>query len=339
MRRRSGIVLVVVLFFALLLASTVATFARIALIDHMVVRNRDARARADALARGGVQLAKALLLEDKLTSAAPNQPQLDHLDKLWARVSGVPFAFDDGSMLSIAIEDGAARLNLNAAVAFDDAGAVDPKSVELLTRLFTKVIAEITLPHETNPYDPAELAANLIDYIDKDSLRQRGGDENETYQKRDPPALPANRPLLSVDELRHVEGFDARLVDGLRPYITVYPYVKGGGINPNTAPPHVLSLLFFDDGVQLRLADEDTVRSILAIRKKGGFVCGEGQSVEGCTPIRSLVTNAIFPEPRYTSDVFTITALAQVGDVARRIEAVIDRSTGASPQLLSWRVL
>ena len=60
---------------------------------------------------------------------------------------------------------------------------------------------------------------------------------------------------------------------------------------------------------------------------------------EGCTPIRSLVTNAIFPEPSYTSDVFTVTALAQVGDVARRVEAVLDRSEGAAPRLLSWRVL
>ena len=78
-----------------------------------------------------------------------------------------------------------------------------------------------------------------------------------------------------------MEGFDARLVDALRPYVTVYPYAGGGGINPNTAPPHVLSLLFFDDEVELRLADEDTVRSILAIRKEGGFVCGEGQSARG----------------------------------------------------------
>jgi general secretion pathway protein K len=339
MRRRSGIVLVVVLFFALLLASTVATFTRIALIDHMVVRNRDSRARADALARGGIQLATALLLEDKLAGAGQNKPKIDHRDDLWARVSGEPFAFEDGSTLEIDIEDVAAKLNLNAVVVFDDAGAVDPKSTELLTRLFTKVIKEITLPQENSPYDPVELSANLIDYIDADSLRQSGGPEDDAYQKRDPPALPANRALLSVDELRRVEGFDARLVNALRPYVTVYPYAGGGGINPNTAPPHVLSLLFFDDKVQLRLADEDTVRSILAIRKKRGLVCGEGQSVEGCTPIREIVTNAIFPEPRYTSDVFTVTALAQVGDVARRVEAVLDRSEGASPRLLSWRVL
>src|SRR4030095_10244859 len=135
MRRRSGIVLVVVLFFALLLASTVATFARIALIDHMIVRNRDSRARADAPARGGVRLATALLLEDKLVDAAAAQPApaaggepkpgatstvkpkaapagLDYRDEMWARISGVPMTFEDGSVLRLDIEDVASKLNL-----------------------------------------------------------------------------------------------------------------------------------------------------------------------------------------------------------------------------------
>ncbi len=341
MRRRSGIVLVVVLFFALLLAGTVATFVRIALIDHMIVRNRDARARADALARGGIRLAEALLLEDKLADQGDgSQPTLDHREELWARVSGAPIAFEDGSTLRLDIEDVAARLNLNAVMVFDEAGAVDTKSTELLTRLFVKVIDEMALPRgDETVYDPDLLAANLTDYVDEDTLRQSGGPEDEAYQERDPPARPPNRALLSVDELRRVEGFDARIVDALRPYVTVYPYANGGGINPNTAPPHVLSLLFFDDEVELRLADEDTIRRVLAIRKDGGFVCGEDQSGEGCTPIRSIVTNAIFPEPDYTSDVFTVTAQARVGEVARRIEAVLDRSEGATPRLLSWRAL
>jgi type II secretory pathway component PulK len=356
-RRRGGIVLVVVLFFALLLASTVATFARIALIDHMIVKNRDSRSRADALARGGIRLATVLLLEDKLGEAsggppaagasgvgaaaetAAGKPALDHHDELWARIAGQPMMFEDGSTLRIEIEDVGAKLNLNAVVAFDEAGTVDPKSVELLKELFSKVTAELTGPNETNVYDPVALTANLIDYMDADPLRQDGGPEGETYQLRDPPAFPADGPLLSVDELRRVEGFDAELVDALRPYVTVYPYVDGGGINPNTAPPHVLALLYFDDEVELRLADEDTIRSILKIREEGGFVCGEGQSAEGCTPIRSIVTNAIFPEPTFTSDVFVVTALAQIGDVTRRVEAVLDRSEGSAPRLLSWRVL
>jgi hypothetical protein len=51
------------------------------------------------------------------------------------------------------------------------------------------------------------------------------------------------------------------------------------------------------------------------------------------------VTNAIFPAPSYSSDIFTVTAEARVGDVARRIEAVLDRTDGSAPRLLSWRAL
>jgi hypothetical protein len=101
----------------------------------------------------------------------------------------------------------------------------------------------------------------------------------------------------------------------------------------------VLGLLFSDDGVAQRLADEEVVRQILEVRQDDGFVCGDDQSAEGCTPMREIVTNAIYPTPAYRSAIFTITAEARVGDVRRRIEAVLDRESGAEPLLLSWRVL
>ncbi len=332
-----GFVLVVVLFFALLLASSIATFTRKALIDHMIVRNRDARARAEALARGGVRLATALLLEDKYRALQTETP-VDNRGELWAQVSGRQIPLEDGSTLELDIEDAASRLNLNAVIVFDDSGNPDPRSAELITRLLEKAIDEIPVPPAEKRYDPAQLAANLIDYVDEDSVSQSGEPEDDAYQQRDPPTRPSNRPLLSVDELRRVEGFDAPLVEALRPYVTVYPYAQGGGINPNTAPPHVLALLFFDDEVSLRLADEDTIRSLLNVRQDGGWVCGEDQSAEGCTPIRSIVTNAIFPEPSFRSDVFIVTVLARVGDVESQVEAVLDIANGASPQLLSWRI-
>ncbi len=337
-RRERGVVLVVVLFFALLLASTIATFQSRALIDHMIVQNRDSRSRADALARGGVRLATALLLEDEYRERQ-TQLALDHREELWAQVSGQPIVFADGSSLAVSIEDVASKLNLNAVMFFDETGAIEPKGADLLQRLIEKAVAEIPLPPGEKTYDATELASNLIDYVDEDSEKQQGGPEDEDYQRRDPPGRPANRPVLSVDELRRVEGFDGHLVAALAPYVTVYPYVGGGGINPNTAPPWVLGLLFFDDEVELRLADEDTVRRLLIAREDGGLVCAEEQSAEGCTPIREIVTNAIFPEPDYKSDVFVITATGRVGDVARRIEAVVDRGDGSDPRLLSWRAL
>jgi len=45
-----------------------------------------------------------------------------------------------------------------------------------------------------------------------------------------------------------------------------HPYALGAGINLNTASPHVLALIFSDDGVDLRLAQEETIRAILEVR-------------------------------------------------------------------------
>jgi hypothetical protein len=133
--------------------------------------------------------------------------------------------------------------------------------------------------------------------------------------------------------------------------VTVYPFAPGGcaieamgcGVNLNTAPPHVLALLFFDDGVDLRLVPEDTVRRILQVREEGDVFCrtaveNQKQSGETCVPIDEIVTNAIFPPPTYATEVFQVEAEATVGEVTRRVMAVIDRSEPALPRLLSWRV-
>jgi len=50
------------------------------------------------------------------------------------------------------------------------------------------------------------------------------------------------------------------------------------------------------------------------------------------------VTNAIFPLPTFTSEIFVVTAEARVGEIRRSVEAVVDRSEPTEPRLLSWRV-
>jgi general secretion pathway protein K len=338
-RRERGVVLVIVLVFALLLASTIATFLRRATIDDRIAKNREATAQAEALARGGVRLATLLLLEDKLREKQEGGFAGEVLGDLWARVGLVPLEFEDGSWLRLVIEDVGSKLNLNAVLHVDDSGAPNERAAPLLDALLAKAIEEIPLPPAQKLYERELLVARLIDYVDPDEVGMQGGSENEAFEKGESSIRTANRPLLTVDELRLVEGFDAALVEALRPYITVYPFVGTTGVNPNTAPPHVLALLYFDDGVDLRLAPEDTVRDILEVRQEDRVVCGESQSAEQCTPIQEIVENAIFPPPSYESNVFVVTAEARVGSVRRSIEAVLDRSEGAKPLLLSWRVL
>jgi general secretion pathway protein K len=347
-RGERGVVLLVVLFFSLLLSSSIVAFVRRSTVDSMIARNRDNAARADALARGGVRLAQALLVQDRLLEQTRESPLAELPGDPWARARNAQIQVG-GGVLRLRIEDSGARLNLNSLIEEDDQGEWAPRSEseDFLIAALEKVIDEMPLPPgERSLYDPRELAANLLDYLDADEVRLHGGEEDDYYQTLDPPYHAANGPLLSVDELRMVEGFDAALVKALRPYVTVYPFAPGGcfnagvgcGINLNTAPSYVLALLYYDDGVDVRLATEDVVRQLLQVRQEGGGICEPGQSPEACTPIGEIVTNAIFPPPTISSDIFVVTADAQVGDVTRRVEAVVDRSQLSSPRLLSWRL-
>ena len=331
-------VLIIILVFTLLLTASVATFTRQAVVDTAISKNRDQRAQAEALARGGIELAKALLLEDKLRE---DGLALDTEQDLWAQVGQIgAIELEDGSRLRIAIEDTSTRLNLNAVIGGQgEDGRPNDNAEALLREVLDKIIEEMDIPPgEKALYDREDLVGNLIDYVDVNEDKHFGGYEASVYDLRDDLREPPNRPLLSVDELRAVEGYDSRLVEALRPYVTVYPYAGETGVNLNTAPPHVLALLYFDDGVELNLAREETIRQILKERQEGKFLCG-GQSSEDCTPIGEIVDNEIFPPPSYESFVFTIVAEARVGEVTRSIEAVVDRKEAPTLRLLSWRVL
>lgn len=340
---RRGVVLVIVLFFALLLTSSIATFLRRATVDSMIVRNRDQAAEAEALARGGVRLAVALLIEDRLQEQAPDTGEdrrLETLQDPWARVRDLEIVPEEGrGVLRLRIEDASARLNLNAL--FDKGAARGDETELLLRQLLEKVVDEMPGRPEEKLYDPQELARNLIDWVDEDELKVPSGEsENDYYQEQDPPYLPANRALLSVDELGLVEGFDRKLVAALRPYVTVYPLVGGAGINLNTAPTWVLATLYYNDGTDYRLADEDAVGRVLKHRERGEVFCsGPADAEETCVSPREIFANEPFPPPPAGgSDYFYVVAQAEVGDVRRTVETVLDRSDVTNPVVRTWRV-
>ena len=135
MRRQRGVVLVVVLVFALLLASTISTFLRRASIDHLVARNREETSRAESLARGGIRLAIAILLEDKLKEKQQVGFPGESLDDDWSLVGLAPIELDDGSSLRLRIEDVGSKLNLNSVLHFEDGGEPNERTEPLLNAL------------------------------------------------------------------------------------------------------------------------------------------------------------------------------------------------------------
>ena len=334
---QQGVVLLVVLFFALLLTSSIATFTRRAVIDASVARNRDAAARAETLARSGIRLGKTVLIMDRIQEEASQQAVDSHQDS-WSELAQVEIPGGDGASLKIRIEDSGALFNLNSIFDYAEAGAPYEETEFFLDAFFEKVIDEMKLPPGEKFYDISELTEALMDWVDADEVRLKGGLEDTYYQLQEPPYWAANGPLMSVDDLFLIEGFDRKLVEALRPYVTVEPFAGGGGINLNTAPAHVLSLIFSRmGGSDHRLAKKDQVKQILEVREKGGLICGEALSLKDCTPISSIVSSPIFPPPTYTASVFTITADARVGEIRRSIEAVVNRSADP-PLMLSWRV-
>jgi len=175
-RGRRGVVLLVVLFFALLLTSSVATFVRRSTVDALIARNIDARGEADSLARGGLLLSCALLAEDRLQEIAGSTPPGDSYFDAWARVSEFPLVTPSGTTLRLRIEDAGARLNLNSLFEMDegDAWKVREETPEFLTQLLAKVIDEQPVAPGARGYEPVELAASLIDFVDGDGARWRG---------------------------------------------------------------------------------------------------------------------------------------------------------------------
>ncbi len=333
-RRESGVVLVMVLVFMLLLVSSVATFLRRAVLDKTIVENRDAVARAETLARGGVQLAVALLLEDRLRESQGGIRAETPRD-VWARAESLELPVPEDATLRLRIEDAAARLNLNAL--FRDGAPRDEAAEVLLINLLERAIEEAELDAQRE-YDTRELARNLIDWVDGDELSLRGGREDDPYERREPPYRAANRALLTLDELRLVDGFDAPLVDALRPYLTVYPYAGGEGINPNTAPPWVLGVLYHGVAGDYRLATPELAEDVIRAREAGQLLCDETADDPACTPLSQAVPGEVFPPPSFVSDVFLVSAEARVREVQRTVQVTIDRSDPTQLQLLSWRV-
>ncbi len=332
-KHQRGFVLVAVIFFAVLLFSSVAAFMRRSTVDAAIVRNRDAAARAEALARGGVQLASALILQDRIDEAERLSAET-HFDA-WAAVNENPLFTDDGGELRLEIQDSGARLNINALV--DAEGSAASNAEAFLVHFFEKVIDEMPGRPEEKLYDPDELARNLLDWMDRDDARSRGGLEDAYYQEQDPRYRAANRPLLSIQEIGLVEGFDRKLADALEPYLTVYPLAGSSGINPNTAPPWVLAALYFGSGSDFRLASRKKVRGILRGREGGEMFCASAEDA-ACTWFDDVIGGQVYPEPSFSSDLFLVRSEAIYGDVRRRIDVVLDRGGDEPPRVRSWQV-
>ncbi|MAG34438.1 MAG: hypothetical protein CL908_26505 [Deltaproteobacteria bacterium] len=373
-RAERGIVLAIVLITIFALITAVFTFQRRAIIGASIAQNRLHAAEADAIARGGLRVAEAIVFLIRLKERSestdaggagedqgiPNMNDgLAPSGELWAKLADRPLSLEGERTLRLSIEDEGARLNLNALVpqtGFSEDDEEDDARTSLEDHDEAQTYLEEVLAYivdgmdETDgggPYDEKAIAENIIDYMDADDTGRNGGDEDAYYRDQDPPYRSRNGPFLSFEEIGLVRGVDPALLAEMRHYLTIHPIGGTQGINLNRAEPWVLSLVYAGGSGDRELLREPMVRDIWSVRQGGKILCDspDSDSMRCVTPNEvgsgDLANGSIFPEVALPAEalVFRVVAEATVGNVTRTMEAVIDTRPTEGPQLLSWRRL
>ena len=189
-----------------------------AMLDQTILVS--SRAQADVYAQAGLDWARGVLLQDGKTSST------DTLEEGWARpIAGMPV---ERAVVAGDIADEQAKFNLNNVIDREARSEPDIKQLKQLLALL-----------ELSP----ELADAVVDWIDRnDDLTSAAGAENGYYLGLGRPYRAANAPMMQVDELYRVRGFDAKSIARLRPFVTALP--ERTAINVNTASEVVVAAAF-----------------------------------------------------------------------------------------------
>lgn len=262
------------------------------------VENLTARAQAGVLARAGIDLARDWLASEKSS-----------LDKAsgadWSlKLPALPV---ESGYLTGELRDQQGRLNLNNIVVN---GAPSP-DYAALGRLFVLL-----------GLDPTPLAA-LRDWLDSDEEVSPGGAESQAYLARDPAYRSANQPLTSIESLYRVAGFDAKIIDSIRPYVTVLP--ARVQLNLNTAPAEVLAARF-----DLPLTDAKT---LVLSRDQARFTSLADFVARVPPPQRDKITEQ--GTLTMTSEYFLAIARTELANANVAYRALLQRRDGLYPQI-TW---
>ncbi len=342
----AGVVLLLVLVLVVVSISTAYAMSKTSLIEVLSTRQYGQYARATLLARSGVALAVRTLQDDLIEGDDTTRLVDSDLDA-WALLSRQEISLPGDAVLRVSVRDTGGKLNLNALI--DGQGQRIGENSKTFLKAALAHIAETAPAFKgSSAYgdeDIDDLSDALLDWLDKDEETRLGTPEEEYYVGiKKAASAPLNRPVYSIDELAAVPGLDALMLDALKAYFTTYPMFpteKSGGANLNTAPPHVLGMLYHGLGQEFEMLDSRDVFELLKARKDGSVFCPtEGQPP--CTSFYRTLGIAegeeVFPPLSYTSRVFRIDSEARVGETRACVSTVVDRGDGSEPQTLYYRL-
>ena len=266
-RDDEGIVLLLVLVLVVVAISTAYALSKTAVIEVLSTRQYLQHSRASLLARSGIALAVRTLQDDLLEGDETTRAVESELDA-WALLSRHEIALPGDALLRVKVTDIGGRLNFNALVDRDGArvGEASKSFLKAAIQHIAETAPQFKGSTSFGDEDVDELADTLLDWIDKDDETRVGTPEEEYYVDiKRAQAAPLNRPVFSLDELAGVPGLDPLLLEALKAYFTTYPMfppADGGGANLNTAPPHVLGMIYHGLGQEFELPTLERVANL-----------------------------------------------------------------------------
>ena len=291
---------------AILIVAVAASAATYMLAQQSAMLDRSAlvaaRAQADFYAQAGLDWARGVLAADPRG--------MDSLAEGWAQpIVGLPI---ERAVVAGRIDDEQGKLNLNNVVRANQRSERD-------VRILRNLLAGLALP--------VELADAVVDWIDRDEdLSGPGGAENAFYLSHARPYRAANQPMVQVEELHRIRGFDAATVAKLRPHVTALPpQPERLLVNVNTATPAVLSAV-------LEGWPAGEVARLLEQRRTQAYATRESLGQR----------HPKVPAGEWSSDVdvksgfFSVRVQVAQDDVHLATEALVQRAANAAPVLV-WR--
>jgi general secretion pathway protein K len=339
------VLVMVLMAVAILVAAAVEGHRKVRFAMGSAGTTRDLR-QLGWIAASGIELAKALLVEDKRVT------KTDTVQEIWADEAEVAkvldaVPFENGS-LELSISDILGKIQINALVKPPKGQQFDDNQKNLWDR-FLRPILE--LDEDADPNSTTDLINCMKDWMDKeddDAITGINGAETDYYEDLEPPYSCRNGTVDHKDQLLLVKGMTRELyygqdgLPGISEYITEYGAEGGrqggtfpGKVNIGTCPLPVMQAL-------VQVENRDLAGAIIAYRgeKDGaGFVndvsqAGWYKNAPGCGDVEipaDLVTTG--------SNWFEVRAKAVSGTLTRSVVAVLYREKDNSTGLWTCRVL
>jgi general secretion pathway protein K len=309
---KPGIALLATLLAISLMTLLVVELTTSAALGYRAAANEANEVRAYYLARSGIQIGLAVLVQDSAARVNAKY-QYTGFDQIWAQPP-LPIPVEGGTV-SMWIVDEEGKLNING-LFNQQKRQPDPQFAAILTRL----LANVGLSPAVMPI--------LIDWLDPDSIESDGGAEADYYLKLIPPYEPRNGPMPTIGDLRMLKGMDDVTFLRLSRYLTTMGVPGSCCVNVNTAPPEVLAALApeleDDPNLVKRIVDVRNIRPFSQVTDLLNMP-GVGGAAEHLKPFLTI-----------TSDYFLITSQGEFAGARKRIYATFRRNSNGTALLMNW---